>query len=452
MPYRVVSLRLMPGDVLGAFEVVSFIAEGGMGAVYRAKNRLTGEPRAIKVILPALAAQKDFVERFLREVTLAASVDHPNLVRVFEPATEGDTIILPMELLEGEALDARLRRVGPLAPDEVIRLLLPLCRAVSAVHARGIIHRDLKPSNCFLARQRGAVVPKVLDFGAARLIDRADDESTPHGNVVGTPFYMAPEQAEGRRDIDGAVDQYALGVIAYQLLTGKRPYENDDAGHALVKCLRGAPYPRPRALDPTIPAPLDAVIMRALERDKARRFPSIEAFAAALAQSCDQEVTTVGLTARDLEAVSTETSLVVASVLPASDDGTTTVGARTRPVLALAFVASTLAVLACWQVLSAPRGQLRHVVRARFNLPAQAAAAPAVPPAPTPRSAPPPPAVPAGPAAVTARPSAAPVAALRVDAPPRRAPRRVAVDRTPGARAPAVEARVCVPRPGVPCL
>ena len=130
MPYRVVSLRLMPGDVLGAFEVVSFIAEGGMGAVYRAKNRLTGEPRAIKVILPALAAQKDFVERFLREVTLAASVDHPNLVRVFEPATEGDTIILPMELLEGEALDARLRRVGDEA-DALLAKNLALLRSAA---------------------------------------------------------------------------------------------------------------------------------------------------------------------------------------------------------------------------------------------------------------------------------------------------------------------------------
>jgi eukaryotic-like serine/threonine-protein kinase len=450
MPYRSVSLRLLPGDVLGAFEVVGFIAEGGMGAVYHAKNRLTGEPRAIKVILPALAARKDFVERFLREVTLAASVDHPNLVRVFEPATHGDTIILPMELLEGEALDARLRRTGPLAPDEVIRLLLPLCSAVSAVHARGIVHRDLKPSNCFLARQRGAIVPKVLDFGAARLIDRADDENTPHGNVVGTPFYMAPEQAEGRRDLDGAVDQYALGVIAYQLLTGKRPYENDDDGHALMKCIRGVAYPRPRALDPTIPAPLDAVVMRALERDRTRRFPSIDAFAAALAQSCDQEVTTVGLTANDLVPVSAGSALAVTLPPPSpTDDGTTSVRAPTRPVLALAFVASTLAVLACWQVLSGPRGQLRRVVRARFTAPAQLAAPPAVTTASTLRSAPPavaPRVMPVGVVAV------APVAAPRAVAPPSRPPRRVAVEHPPVARAPTVETHVCVPRPGVPCL
>jgi len=271
---------LPPGTLLGAFEIVSLLGRGGMGAVYGAKNRVTGDARAVKVILPELAARPDFVARFVREIRLAMAVDHPNLVRVFEPGMDGDQIFLPMELLLGESLGMVLRRQRSMPIGEASALLQAIGSALAALHARGILHRDVKPSNIFLARDEGRVVPKLLDLGAGKEVE-ATEEATATGLAVGSPHYMAPEQAAGQRDLDARVDQYALGVLAYQLVTGARPYENDDTGHVLAKVLSGAPYKRPREVLGSIPAALEGVILRAMSRNRDDRFPSMEAFLSA---------------------------------------------------------------------------------------------------------------------------------------------------------------------------
>src|SRR5258706_3929106 len=150
-----------------------------MGSVYEAHNRITGEPRAVKIMLPALAAQAECVNRFLREIRLMISVAHPNLVRVYEPGMEGSLVFLPMELLQGETLGARLKREGRMPSAEAVRLILTVGLAVSMLHERGILHRDLKPSNIFLAlTPDGVMVPKVLDLGAARTVVDHPDEAT----------------------------------------------------------------------------------------------------------------------------------------------------------------------------------------------------------------------------------------------------------------------------------
>ncbi|MDP3278510.1 MAG: serine/threonine-protein kinase [Deltaproteobacteria bacterium] len=270
---------LPAGTTLGAYEILGFIAAGGMGSVYRAKNRILGDLRAIKVILPSLSSNPEFVNRFVREAQLAARLQHPNVVKMLEPAMEGSTMFLPMELLEGESLSDLAKREAPLAPQMAIDLMLPICAGVQALHQAGIIHRDLKPANIFLARSPdGNVVPKILDFGAARATE-SDGDQTSTGSVIGSAHYMPIEQAVGRKDIDSRVDVYALGVIAYLLLTRKRPYENDDTGMAMAKIIQGLPYTSPQELSPWLPAPLAEIVMRAMAHDRSQRYQTVEAFA-----------------------------------------------------------------------------------------------------------------------------------------------------------------------------
>jgi serine/threonine-protein kinase len=270
--------QLAPGTLLGAFEILGMIGRGGMGAVYHARNRITGDERAIKLMLPELARESAFVERFVREIRLAMAVDHPNLVRVFEPGMDGDRIFLPMELLVGEPLSEQLKRDLVVPPDEALVVIEAVGSALGALHAKGILHRDVKPSNVFLTSgANGALVPKLLDLGAGKEVE-GTEEATATGLAVGSPHYMAPEQASGRKDLDASVDQYALGVLAYQLLTGARPYENDDTGHVLAKVLSGAPFKTPRQLRDGISGQLEAVVLRAMSRRREDRFRDVDEF------------------------------------------------------------------------------------------------------------------------------------------------------------------------------
>lgn len=274
--------RLEPGTVLGAYEIISFIAAGGMGSVYRARNRILGDLRAIKVILPSLSSNPEFVQRFVREAQLAARIQHPNVVKMLEPAMHGDTMFLPMELLEGESLQDLAKRETPLHPTVAIDLMIPVCAGVHALHEAGIIHRDVKPANVFLAKDgAGHVVPKLIDLGAARDIDAGEQTST--GAVIGSAHYMPIEQAAGRKDIDLRVDVYALGVMLYLLLTRKRPYENDETGVAMAKVLQGAPFAKPRELAPWLPAEVEQVVLTTMAREREQRPPSAMAVAEMLA-------------------------------------------------------------------------------------------------------------------------------------------------------------------------
>jgi len=281
-PRRAPSSEPLPvGTFLGAFEVLSLVGHGGMGAVYCVRNRITGDLRALKLMLPELAANRQFVDRFVREIRLAMAVEHPNLVRVFEPGMDGDQIFLPMELLQGEPLSARLRRGGTVPVTDAVALLQAIGGAIEALHERGILHRDIKPSNVFLAVDGGCMIPKLLDLGAGKEVG-ATEEATATGFAIGSPHYMAPEQAAGRKDIDARVDQYGLAVVGYQLLTGARPYENDDTGHVLAKLLAGVAYKKPSELRRGIPPEVEDVILKAMSRGRDDRFPSVADFVAAL--------------------------------------------------------------------------------------------------------------------------------------------------------------------------
>lgn len=265
---------------MGTWTILRPLAVGGMGAVYAAQNRTSGAVRALKVIRPDLLENDDARARFVREVMLASRVRHPNVVESHDPLVIDGQVALPMELLEGETLAQRLGR-GPLDLDEAVELVATLCRATAAFHAVGIIHRDLKPANVFLSRgPDGRTVPKILDLGAAREIEGTKHTQT--GHTIGSPAYMAPEQARGQRDLDGRVDVYALGVLLYVSLTCKRPVESDEHGSAISKLVQGVHVVPPSAHRPEIPPELDRVVMQAMAHSRDQRYPSAQALEAAL--------------------------------------------------------------------------------------------------------------------------------------------------------------------------
>jgi hypothetical protein len=274
--------RLAPGTVLGRYEIGRALGRGGMGAVYEAVHRDLRKHVAVKVLANSLSNDEVARQRFLREGEAASRIRHPHVVDVTDVGTEGEHTYLVMELLEGEDLSSRIQR-GPLETQEAVDILLPVLAGVHAAHQEGIIHRDLKPENIFLARQRiGGLVPKVLDFGVSKLAtDGNAMKLTGTAAVFGTPFYMPPEQVRGARQADQRSDEYALGVVLYEALTGRRPYDGDNV-YAVLHAIGAGQFPRPRELRPQIPDALEAAILRAMSLEPAHRFPSVAAFGAAL--------------------------------------------------------------------------------------------------------------------------------------------------------------------------
>jgi tetratricopeptide (TPR) repeat protein len=254
-----------PGERLGdRFELEQPIGSGGMGTVFRARDPISGEAVAVKVIS---GEQVHITERFAREVKVLAELTHPGIVRYISHGTmPSGELFLVMEWLDGEVLKARLER-GPLAASEAVTLATRVAEALGAAHARGVVHRDLKPSNLFLPGGRIEQV-KVLDFGVARREGRTHLTQT--GMMIGTPGYMAPEQARAAGPIDARADVFSLGCVLFQCLTGVPPFDGDTAAAILAKILFGTP-PRVSELWPDVPEDLDALVAQMLSSDPAQR-------------------------------------------------------------------------------------------------------------------------------------------------------------------------------------
>jgi tetratricopeptide (TPR) repeat protein len=268
-------------QTLGRFRILSEIARGGMGAVYRAQDPADGRDVAIKVMLGGTLAQEIARKRFEREANALLRVQHPGVVRVHELglAHHGEPFIV-MELVEGESLQVRLDRTGPVPPQEAAELLRELCDAVAACHQAGVLHRDLKPDNV-LVTSEGAL--KLTDFGLVRDTDPATSRSrlTEAGQLLGSPGFWAPEQARGELEKVGEqTDVYGLGALLFALLTGRPPLEGDSLIEVLQATERAPPAPS--SLEPGVPRWLDRVVARALALDPADRFGGAGALAAAL--------------------------------------------------------------------------------------------------------------------------------------------------------------------------
>ena len=266
--------QLASGDVLaGRYRLERLLGEGGMGFVWEARQLTTDKAVAIKVLKSQDGAD---TARFLREAKVAAALSHRNIIQVFDFwETEGKgPVFMVMELLHGETLAERLERVGPLPIEQVLALVAPVASAVRAAHARGVVHRDLKPDNVFLARVADSDAPevKVVDFGLAKpfLVTVGATALTQTGSVMGTPYYMAPEQVYGEKDIDGQADVWALGVILYECATGIKPFEGENFGQIFRRVTHGI-YKPLRELLPNVPAALESLVTRALSHDKDKR-------------------------------------------------------------------------------------------------------------------------------------------------------------------------------------
>ena len=286
-----------PGDILaGRWRLIEPIDAGAMGVIFRGSHHLLGHPVAVKVLLPDIARDPRAIERFLREAQIAARLRHRNVVRVEDfglDAAEGPdaptTPFLVMELLHGESLARRLARPPRLSARQVVAVVQQIGAALDAAHGAGIVHRDLKPENIFLARDiDGASSPepvvKVLDFGVAKFADllAAGGGATASNTLVGTPRYMSPEQARASRTLDGRSDLWALGILAYEMLTGRHPFEGEAIAELLVAILTH-PIAPPSALRPALPVAIDGWCARALARNRADRFPNGHSLADALA-------------------------------------------------------------------------------------------------------------------------------------------------------------------------
>lgn len=256
---------------MGPYEVARFIAEGGMGAVYEARDtRDGGEGRTVALKLLTSAASQA-VDRFEREARLTVALDHPGIVRVFEWSRDGAEAYMAMELLRGSPLVERLAE-GPLPLTEAVRVAMEVCAALAHAHAHSVVHRDLTPSNIFLTDAPGAPV-KVLDFGVARVVGEAGLTRT--GSFLGTLRYVAPEQVTGASSVDARADLWSLGVVLFECLTGRRPFDGEHQAAVLMKVTAGD-VPDLGALRPDLPRALVDAVRSALTRDRAARVQSAE--------------------------------------------------------------------------------------------------------------------------------------------------------------------------------
>jgi predicted Ser/Thr protein kinase len=265
-PERVLAGRYQLGPILG---------RGGMATVYRGTDLLLGRDVAVKVLSASAEADPDFVARFRREARAAASLNHPNVVSVFDTGSDGDTHFIVMEYVEGATLAEVLREGGALAPRRAAEIAEAICTALEAAHERGLVHRDIKPGNVMVTPS-GDV--KVMDFGIAR--SAASESFTRPGTVLGTAWYLSPEQARGQ-PADARSDLYSVGCVLYEMLTGRPPFVGESPV-AIAYQHVSERAPRLIRIDPEIPAALDAVARKALAKDPARRYQSARDMRAAL--------------------------------------------------------------------------------------------------------------------------------------------------------------------------
>jgi serine/threonine-protein kinase len=267
------------------YRLESQLGEGGMGSIWRAEHLVLAAPVAVKLIDPEIAEDEDATARFMREAQAAASLRSPHVVQILDYGFDGKVPFMAMELLEGENLAQRIKRLGRVSPAETARILMHVGRAVGRAHEAGIVHRDLKPENVFIVKNEDEELAKVLDFGVAKVDKKIIGPSavTRTGSLLGTPYYMSPEQAQGNKTVDHRSDLWSLGVIAFECLIGKRPFYSDAIGDLVLQiCVRDIPVPSQHGI---VPEGFDAWFARAIARDPELRFQSARELTDALREA-----------------------------------------------------------------------------------------------------------------------------------------------------------------------
>ncbi len=282
----------MIGTVAGNFKILEEIGEGGMGKVYRGVDTMLDREVAIKVLRTELTSQPHLVERFRTEAITLAKLSHPNIALLYTFMKHEDHFFMVMEYVRGDTLDKRMRRAGLLPYDQAIKVFLYVLDAMGYAHSMNVVHRDIKPNNIMLNEQQDV---KVMDFGIARVV--GSERMTREGSMIGTPEYMAPEQIRGQ-EVDPRTDIYALGILLYEMLTGRLPFMNANHFELMRAHIEAAP-PAPRQYAPHIPPSMEELMLRALAKRKEDRYATAYEFRDAILASPDLPgITLPGLAAR----------------------------------------------------------------------------------------------------------------------------------------------------------
>jgi len=320
----------MLGEQVGQYQVTGKLGEGGMGAVYLAQHVLIGRPAAIKVLKSEYSHRPEVVERFFNEARAASAIRHPGIVEIYDFGYHvDDSAYIVMEHLEGESLEARMRRLARLPIDRALELIRQVASGLAAAHDKQIVHRDLKPDNIFVVPDPdipGGERTKILDFGIAKLVTQGGPGSykTSTGTVMGTPAYMAPEQCKGAGRVDRRADLYALGCILFEMLCGQPPFVAEGGGEVMAQHIYASP-PSPLAFDPTIPAGVDAVIQRLLTKEPDQRYQSARDVMAAIDALANRPSQVGGVPVAI--AASTGPDALVAEIAAPTPEPKTTLGA-----------------------------------------------------------------------------------------------------------------------------
>jgi eukaryotic-like serine/threonine-protein kinase len=403
---------MVEGTQIGAYRVLQQIGEGGMGTVWLAEHTMLGRRAAIKLLHPMFTTRPDIVTRFFNEARAATAITDPGIVQIFDFGHHVDgSAYIAMEMLEGEPLDKRLRRLGRMAPSDALRVMRQVASTLGVAHTRGIVHRDLKPENVFLVRDPevyGGERAKVLDFGIAKL---TGDQSikTQTSAVMGTPAYMSPEQCRGAGHVDQRSDVYALGCMIFALTSGGPPFDAEGAGEIIAMHLR-EPAPLLSSRIPGVPPELDALVARCLAKDPAQRYASGTELAAAIGALLGA-TSNVGLVSTAMSGSQLPRSHAMSgTTLSAATGATSTTGAPRAPSrgLLIAVVAVLVVGGGVAAVVVAGGGSKAQVAsQGSAVAPIAPAVAPIAPPAVSP------PAAATRPAVVTPPPPPA-----KVEAPP----------------------------------
>ncbi|MFO0567932.1 MAG: serine/threonine-protein kinase [Polyangiaceae bacterium] len=311
--------------VAGKYQLVRLLGEGGMGAVYEARHTTTHRRCAVKLLItPELAAHPEVVKRFFREAKASGIAESDHIVQVYDSGTDpADSLpYMVMELLSGHDLEQLIKKAGAIEPLAAVRLVLQAATGLAKAHERGIVHRDIKPANLFLTqREDGEITVKLLDFGIAKVkmenFAETSQGLTKSGSMLGTPLYMSPEQARGKKDIDTRTDVWSLGVVLYVLLSGELPYHADTLGDLLVAIITSdIPLIQDRA--PWVPPEIAEIVHRAMHRDPDTRYRDAGELRDALAKVASSGSR---IYAHELVSVSGASKVVVAPRLSLSEDG-----------------------------------------------------------------------------------------------------------------------------------
>lgn len=263
------------GDRVGDYQIIDVLGAGGMGKVYKVRNIISERVEAMKVLLPNLASDPDLADRFMREIKVQASLQHPNIASLHTAQRVDNQLIMLIEFVEGQTIESLIRQ-GPVPVAKAIDYIKQVLLALGYSHSHGVVHRDIKPANMMLTP--GGVI-KLMDFGIAKLSE--DRRLTQTGRTVGSLYYMSPEQIQGAQDLDPRADLYSLGVSLYEMVTLTRPFQGDSDYSIMAAHLNSQPVP-PIQIDPTLPSVLNDIILMAIAKDPDHRFQSADAFRKAL--------------------------------------------------------------------------------------------------------------------------------------------------------------------------